>query len=298
MHDADDRDAELIQLRCTDFAAALDALGKLGLRVDMILPADEPQVARLSGHGVAIELSRDTPSLLPDALVPSFVVTRASAWHLGRAGMQYRDLIPDRQGGRFVASHIRVPDGGPVPDYVHYHAIRFQMIYCYRGWVRLVYEDQGEPFVMEAGECVLQPPEIRHRVLECSPGLEVIEVGSPAVHPTYADRELTLPNGVRERDFAGQRFVHLRRGFADDAMTDATGGVAAMRVRTRASTDPFTHDAELSFGFVLSGSLRVTCGDRVESLAATDAFVLPAGASCTLDAGSPDLEWLEVTLPA
>jgi hypothetical protein len=34
---------------------------------------------------------------------------------------------------------------------------------------------------------VLQPPEIRHRVLESSPGLEVIEIGCPAVHETIAD---------------------------------------------------------------------------------------------------------------
>ena len=53
------------------------------------------------------------------------------------------------------------------------------MIYVRRGWVRVVYEDQGEPFVMHEGDLVLQPPEIRHRVLESSPGLEVIEIGAP-----------------------------------------------------------------------------------------------------------------------
>jgi len=95
----------------------------------------------------------------------------AGAWNVGRAGMQYRDLIPSRLGGRFIASHIRIPDGGEVPDYVHFHKVRFQMIFCKKGWVRLVYEDQGEPFLMRAGDCVLQPPEIRHRVLEASAGL-------------------------------------------------------------------------------------------------------------------------------
>ncbi len=54
------------------------------------------------------------------------------AWHAGRAGMLYRDLIPNRQGGRFIASHIRIPDGGPVPDYVHFHKVRFQMIFLPR----------------------------------------------------------------------------------------------------------------------------------------------------------------------
>ena len=71
-------------------------------------------------------------------------------------------------------------------DYVHYHNVRFQIIYCYKGWVRVVYEDQGTPFVLQAGDCVLQPPRIRHRVIESSPGLEVIEIASPAEHETFA----------------------------------------------------------------------------------------------------------------
>ena len=72
--------------------------------------------------------------------------------------MLYRDLVPDRLGGSIIASHISIPDGGPVPDMVHYHTIGFQLIYCYRGWVRLVYEDQGPEFIINAGDCVIQPP--------------------------------------------------------------------------------------------------------------------------------------------
>ena len=75
-------------------------------------------------------------------------------WVCGRAGMLYRDLIPCRLGGRFIASHIRIPSGGSVPDYVHYHKVRFQMIYCYKGWVRVVYEDQGPDFILYPGDCV------------------------------------------------------------------------------------------------------------------------------------------------
>src|SRR5690349_7367988 len=103
--------------------------------------------------------------------------------------MRYRDLLPGRQGGRFIASAIRIDQGGPVPDYVHYHRVRFQLLYCVRGWVRVVYEGQGDPFVMAPGDCVLQPPRIRHRVLESSPGLEVIEVAGPAEHETLADHD-------------------------------------------------------------------------------------------------------------
>jgi len=131
-------------------------------------------------------------------------------WVIGRAGMQYRDLIPDRLGGSIIASHIRIPDGGPVPDMVHYHTIGFQLIFCYSGWVKIVYEDQGPPLILEAGDCVTQPPEIRHCVLEASDNLEVIEIGVPSDHMTTIDHEMELPTGQHcpDREFQGQKFCH------------------------------------------------------------------------------------------
>src|SRR5262249_10794748 len=120
------------------------------------------------------------PDISTDSLDSGFVISRLNAandtWYVGRADMRYRELIPGRLGGRFIASHIRILDGGETPDYVHYQKALFQMIYCKVGWALVVYEDQGPPFALEAGDCVLQPPEIRHRVLESSAGLEVIEV--------------------------------------------------------------------------------------------------------------------------
>jgi len=87
---------------------------------------------------------------------------------------------------------------------VHYHTVGFQLIYCYKGWVRLVYEDQGEPFILNAGDCVTQPPQIRHRVLEASDELQVIEIGVPAEHVTTIDHEIVhlhsqRLDGVAER---------------------------------------------------------------------------------------------------
>ena len=101
-------------------------------------------------NGTRIEIAAAPPPLVLPPLQASFVLSRIgddAQWTTGRAGMRYRDLIPDRQGGRFIASHIQIPNGGSVPDYVHFHNIHFQMIYCYKGWVRLVYEDQGPAFV-------------------------------------------------------------------------------------------------------------------------------------------------------
>jgi quercetin dioxygenase-like cupin family protein len=241
--------------------------------------------------------------------------------------MRYRDLLPDRLGGRFIASHIAIPDGGPVPDYVHHHRIRFQLIFCHRGWVRVVYEDQGPPFVLHPGDCVLQPPGIRHRVLEASPGLHVVELSCPAEHVTLLDHELTLPTPDvrRERDFGGQRFVrHEAAGAAwqpawlpgfearETGITAATDGLAGVRVLRPApsatSRPPAAaiHDGELMFFFVLRGrlSLRLapsedgtgTTADRV--LEEADAVSIPAGLASELVEPSHELELLEVSLPA
>jgi quercetin dioxygenase-like cupin family protein len=225
--------------------------------------------------------------------------------------MRYRDLIPDRQGGRYIASHIRIPDGGPVPDYVHFHAIQFQLIYCYRGWVRVVYEDQGEPFVMQAGDCVLQPPRIRHRVLEASAGLEVVEIGAPAVHATHVDHDRALPTQElrTDRDYDGQRFVRFEASSArfspsrftgfdacELGIAPATRGLASVHVlRARAPGRlSVQHGAELLFHFVLRGQLTL---DGEHRLAAADAFTLPARRPFVWSDASPDLELLQVALP-
>lgn len=308
-------------LFCPDLDRAIALFARLGLRLDTIFPADDPSVALLSGAGARVRLVRGgaagDDAVEPDAmppLVPSYAVVRADAtsWRTGRAGMRYRDLLPDRQGGRYIASHIAIPDGGPVPDYVHYHAIGFQMIYCHRGWVRVVYEDQGEPFVMHAGDCVMQPPRIRHRVLEASPGLEVIELGMPAVHATHVDHDRALPTPAldRDRDYDGQRFVRFvaasgryaaapLAGFeaCDVGIAAATSGLAsASLLRARgAARAMYRHDAELWFHVVLRGALTL---DDEHALGPDDAFTIPAGRRFTWSDASPDLELLEVALPA
>ncbi len=325
----------LVELPCAELQETLAYYTEeLQFRVDTIFPADDPQIAELSGHGLALRLVRGSdapaaklrivssgvtepvvtvapngtqiervPAIEPLNIPPvqqSLVISRAQgtdassgAWQAGRAGMLYRDLIPDRLGGRYIASHIRIPDGGPVPDYVHFHKIRFQMIYCYKGWVKLVYEDQGEPFIMHAGDCVLQPPQIRHRVLESSDGLEVIEIGCPANHETLADHETKLPTAKLDptRDFGGQIYAfHQSKGASwvpaaipDFQMRDfgfgpATKNVGIARV-LRPATTQMTHwfqpESDLHFLFALSGStsLVTETGEHID---------LQEGDSCTL----------------
>ena len=189
---------------CDDLDKEIESLVRGGYRLDMIKPADSPREVQLSKNNEIVRLvlnlkAEETP-----------VEPRTqNGWIKGRAGMMYRDLLPDRLGGKLIASHIRLTEGGPVPDYVHYHKIEFQMIRCIKGRILLVYEDQGEPFWLEPGDWVIQPPEIRHRVLECEAGSEVVEISMPAEHETWVDHEMRLPtNGYRpDREFSGQRFV-------------------------------------------------------------------------------------------
>ena len=273
-------------------------------------------------NGTRIEIvPLHEPLQMPET-VHSFVVRRLAdqaPWIVGRAGMHYRDLIPDRLGGSIIASHIRIPDGGPVPDMVHYHTVGFQLIFCYRGWVDLVYEDQGEPFRLYAGNCVIQPPEIRHRVLYASDNIEVIEIGVPAEHVTTIDHAMTLPNDTvnPDRRFQGQRFVHHQAdsatwqdhripGFTcrDTTIAANTGDVAGVQVvkpagKNTASLQPvYSHNADIHFTFVMDGKMTLHGEGRDPyELQPGDAFVIPPGMATRYADASDDLELLEVTLP-
>lgn len=299
---------------CGDFNPALDRLKADGFRIDVIYPADEPHSALLSRAGERVRLtSRPDAPPVPRQLppfVPEFVVTRASGGGgEGRAGMIYRDLIPSRLGGRYIASHIRIPAGGPVSDWVHYHRTAVQLIHVVSGWVRVVYEDQGEPFVLEAGDMVLQPPLIRHQVLESSDDLDVVEITAPALHETFADHAMVLPNARdAERMFGDQRFVrHVASATAwtpfrgasaqETAIDHATAGRAKVRTIVPGGGAPIdfpAHDGELVFGFVLDGTATLH-GDGEHRLGRADAFVVPPRDPWSIAGPSPDFRLLHVT---
>ena len=327
----------------------------LGMRLDMIYPADNPTVAVFSGHGLRLRLVQgmDGPpadlcimtddaafadgartltapggarvtvdELNPPLVLPetehAFVVRRLAdqaPWVIGRAGMMYRDLVPTRLGGAMIASHIRIPDGGPVPDMVHFHKVGFQLIFCYRGWVDVVYEDQGPPIRLTAGDCFIQPPEIRHRVLHASDGIEVIEIGVPAEHVTEIDHDMVLPTPhLRpDREWQGQRFVFNQAvgavweparlpGFVarDTTISDNTRQVAGVKVLRRGQGDTVwaRHDADIHFTFVMEGSMTLEGeGKEPWTLSPGDAFVIPPGMAVRYADPSDDIELLEVTLP-
>jgi len=200
------KDSETIIVEGDEFELTLQRYtDELGYRLSMIMPADAPREALLQNANNSVWIvSRPSKNVV--------AASPGTDWTIGRAGMMYRDLIPHRLGGKLIASHIRILDGGEVADTVHYHKIDFQIIYCLKASIRVVYEGQGEPFWLEPGDCVLQPPEIRHRVLEAKAASEVIEITSPAEHETWFDHEMALPTTrVRsEHIFRTQRFVrHL-----------------------------------------------------------------------------------------
>lgn len=280
--------------------------------------ADGRQVL-VAPNGTRIEIAEADPPMEMPETQHAFVVRRLKdrdPWVIGRAGMQYRDLIPDRLGGSIIASHIRIPDGGPVPDMVHYHTIGFQLIFCYRGWVRLVYEDQGPPFILEAGDCVIQPPEIRHRVLEASDNVEVIEIGVPAEHITTIDHTMTLPTPTirRDREFQGQTFVHHKlseavwtpwrlAGFTarDTGIGTGTKGVANVQVaKSQGDAEPVvtSHGTDILFTFVMEGGMTLEGENQpAHPLTVGDAFVIPPGMKTRYADCTADLELLEVCLP-
>jgi hypothetical protein len=187
------------------------------------------------------------------------------------------------------------------------------MIFCRRGWARLVYEDQGPPFIMSAGDCVLQPSRIRHRVLETSPGFEVVEIGCPALHETLADHAMDLPTAqiLPRRDFSGQVFRHhvaaetrwtpdgeLER--QDTGLEQATGGLADAFVLRPAAGNrqpARLNGADLLFGFMLEGS-AVLDHRGGHPIGPADAFAIPPGDSWGLGALSPDAALLMVTVAA
>ena len=169
---------------------------------------------------------------------------------------------------------------------------------------------------LKAGDCFIQPPEIRHRVLEASDNVEVIEIGVPAEHITEIDHEMELPTPhLRpEREWQGQRFVFNEEASAtwqpfripgfvcrDTTISTNTKGVAGVQVAKREPGQhiPWTsHDTDILFTFVMEGTMTLEGEGREPfALEAGDAFVIPPGYRTRLSAVSENAELLEVSLP-
>lgn len=95
---------------------------------------------------------------------------------------KYRDLGIKAATNGLAAAHVIkfVPPCRPEEvSKLHTHDVEFQMIYVLKGWIKSEFEGEGA-HVMKAGSCWLQPPRIKHKVLDYSDDCEVLEVILPA----------------------------------------------------------------------------------------------------------------------
>ena len=340
-----------ICMSSSDLTADIEFFINLGFKLDSIFPADNPTIADMHGYNCLIRLdmnsSNNPPTLLlesefekPDLIAPNgariirkvspifkqnkiksntkFILTsfkQNSNWHTGRAGMLYRDLIPSRLSGQLIASHIQIPIGGPVPDMIHYHQVDFQLIYCYKGWVKVVYEDQGKAIILKTGDCVTQPPEIRHRVLEASDQLEVIEIGLPASHMTYFDHKLALPtaNILPKRKFSDQTFCHhirddknwnridsIKLEFLQTNVIKHSNNIASVQTirpsKQSVESAEMKNQANILFYFVLSGQSALSLENQSYCIVTNDSFIIPSKSNYKFENMTSDLELLEIQI--
>jgi quercetin dioxygenase-like cupin family protein len=94
----------------------------------------------------------------------------------------YRDLGMAQATHGMVQAHVIrfVPPCDPREvAKLHFHDVDLQMIYVLKGWIKTEFDGAGA-HVMRAGSCWLQPPRIRHKVLDYSDDCEVLEIVLPA----------------------------------------------------------------------------------------------------------------------
>ena len=79
-----------------------------------------------------------------------------------------------------IKTTARCPEGG---SGLHYHDLEFQMVYCLKGNSTVWFEGYGEQH-FEEGDCWVQPPCIKHNVLDYSKDYLLMEMTIPAEYET------------------------------------------------------------------------------------------------------------------
>ncbi len=103
--------------------------------------------------------------------------------------LEYRDLeISEATNGDYRAHVLRVKkdykgDQEMHTTGFHKHLVNFQMYYVLNGWVKFIYEGEGER-TFRKGDCVSAPAAIKHNELSCSDDFEALEILAPADHKT------------------------------------------------------------------------------------------------------------------
>jgi Cupin domain len=103
-----------------------------------------------------------------------------------RTYAKYRDLgFAAATQGLAQAHVIRLigPCNPAEVSKLHFHDLEFQMVYVLKGWVKTYMEGQGET-VMQQGSAWIQPPRIKHLIMDYSDDVELLEVVLPAEFKT------------------------------------------------------------------------------------------------------------------
>jgi quercetin dioxygenase-like cupin family protein len=102
-----------------------------------------------------------------------------------RTYAKYRDLGMSKATGGVLQAHVirlQPPCDPAVVSKRHYHDVDLQMIYVLNGWIKGEYE--GQVVTMRKGAAWLQPPRIKHTVLDYSDDCELLEIIVPAEFKT------------------------------------------------------------------------------------------------------------------
>lgn len=128
---------------------------------------------------------------MTDTQPQQFVVSHLDESSFESGGLRpysaYRDLgIAAATNGYATAHVIRMT--APCTDEArgwHRHEADFQLVYVLKGWFKNEFEGHGVQ-VMREGTCWIQPPGIRHAVLDYSLDCELLEIVLPANFKTVA----------------------------------------------------------------------------------------------------------------
>jgi hypothetical protein len=115
----------------------------------------------------------------------TFVASHHSpdAFEVGlRRYAHYRDLGIAAATNGLARAHVikMIPPCDPAEVSTrHYHDVEFQMVYVLKGWIKGEYDGAGV-VTMREGSCWLQPPKMKHAVIDYSDDCELLEIILPA----------------------------------------------------------------------------------------------------------------------
>lgn len=151
-------------------------------------PAPTQQPANGPTHAPADNTQTPVPVTGPSPHIADLTITRGKDAVFNpkglRAFFQYRDLgIYKASHGAAIAHVIKAVPGMHAEGIAHRHPeVTFQFVYMLKGWAVFEYEGPDGTTIttkVEQGDSIYQPPGIRHRQLDHSEDVEILEIVTP-----------------------------------------------------------------------------------------------------------------------